>query len=98
MRPIGMTKGQDMATTLIFCICILIFRNPGFGPHIQKRVIDYKEIGRLVFAKLVWFLAVWYWLDQLLPNLVHQFMIIFLTMAVLQCIVYTWKYFKGFEF
>jgi len=87
-----------MGTSLIFCISLLIFRHPGFGPHIQKGVIDYKEVARLVFEKLCWFFAVWYWLDQLLPYLVYQFMIIYLTFAVLHCITYTWKYFKGFEF
>ena len=32
------------------------------------------------------------------PRKPYQFIISFLTLAVLQCITYTWKYFKGFEF
>jgi len=66
-----------MGTSLIFCISLLIFRYSGFGPHIQKGVIDDKEVARRVFEKLGWFLIAWYWIDQLLLNLVHQFMISF---------------------
>jgi hypothetical protein len=85
-------------TALIFCISLSIFSHRGFGPHIQKGVIDDKEVARRVFEKLGWFLIAWYSLNQFLPNLVYQFMISFFTIAVLHCITYTWKYFKGFEF
>lgn len=90
-------KGPRM-TALIFFIPLLIFSHRGFGPHIQKGVIDDREVARRGFEKLGWFLIAWYSLNQFLPNLVQQFMISFFTIAVLQCITYTWKYFKGFEF